>query len=261
MGWKEKSARYYFYDSDEILLAQHIIDEAYDEGFIDWDMYREAMGRIRSNLKGIWMIEQEIPEPVIYTKKYMTDKMGEVTVKGFEDFGILTEICGNYNSKEISIANTGFFVSFNDNFDYIMKVINQYKEIHELSKKAIIDNFNNNEYIREFFYHYYSLEEEISEALNFTASDEREFIRVLHRLLDDKKNGKEKAFKMLFDINNAVEKLKYPFLYFDFGRNEKGERGIYFAVQYRMHDVSGVSEPVLEVFMDDDLNINGFELI
>jgi hypothetical protein len=206
MRWKEESSRYFsdFFDGDEILLAMDIINEAYDDGFINWYIYREAKDRIKANLEGGWMFENET--------KYITQNMGEITVK---HDGIFTQICGNYNSKEIIIASTGL-VSFEENFDYIMNVVNQYSKIHEISKKAIIDNFSNNENIRDFFYKYYSLEEEeFIKLLSFTTPDEDNIRRLIFRFHYDKE-GKEKMFELFFNVNKTVEKLDYPCLYFDY---------------------------------------------
>jgi len=50
--WKKKSKRYYFYEGDDTLLAIDIISEAYENGFINWNVYKKAMNKIRTNING-----------------------------------------------------------------------------------------------------------------------------------------------------------------------------------------------------------------
>jgi N-acetylglutamate synthase/N-acetylornithine aminotransferase len=89
-------------------------------------------------------------------EKYTTKYMGEITVV---DLDIISWINGKYNSKDIQIASTGV-IGFQDNFGYIMKLVDQYKEIHKITKKAIVENYKYNKTIKEYFkYHFDSLEE------------------------------------------------------------------------------------------------------
>jgi hypothetical protein len=55
--WKENSSR--DYSDYGILLAMHIIEEAYEEDLINWIVYQKAMDKIRTNLNGSWMFEQK----------------------------------------------------------------------------------------------------------------------------------------------------------------------------------------------------------
>jgi len=59
MEWKNESTRYYDYDAFDILLAGDILEEAYDENIINWNIYKKAMDKIRTNLNGSWMFEQK----------------------------------------------------------------------------------------------------------------------------------------------------------------------------------------------------------
>lgn len=138
--WKKRSIRYYTYEGDDILLAIDIISEAYEYNIINWNTYKKAIGKVRTNLNGSWMFEQEIEKRVsdkeneyFNETRYMTENMGEITVK---DFGFKS-VYGKYNSEYIQIANMGH-ISFNfeENIDYIFEVINQYAKIHEISKKS-----------------------------------------------------------------------------------------------------------------------------
>ena len=237
--WKKRSIRYYTYEGDDILLAIDIISEAYEYNIINWNTYKKAIGKVRTNLNGSWMFEQEIEKRVsdkeneyFNETRYMTENMGEITVK---DFGVKS-VYGKYNSEYIQIANMGHIsFYFEENIDYIFEVINQYGKIHEISKKAIIENFINNEDIRRFFYYY-----------------------------DPSKEKGRSDFPDIntFDINKVAEKLKNPLLYFDhnfFG--SYGDDKTYIAVQYRLTDETNWSDYVLEVYMDKSLNIYCFEVI
>jgi len=209
-------------------------------------------------------------------KQYITENMGEVTVKnnGFK------YVYGKYNSEEIQIANLGLVSSkFEENFDFFISVINQYGKIHEISKKAIIENFDNDENIRRFFFPYNLLEEEKLFELLRNKGTTRMFLK-----LSDSVEPTEQLLKFCgievfegFDINKAVDKLKYPRLYFvdnSFRRygvgkleypslyftenpfRRYGDEKIYFEVQYCMSDESDL---VLEVFMDRNFKIYCFD--
>ena len=57
MRWKNKSSRPIILD---FVNAMDIVCEAYHEGYINWNVYQKAMARIRTNMNGSWMFEQEI---------------------------------------------------------------------------------------------------------------------------------------------------------------------------------------------------------
>ena len=46
-------------DADSIIYAIDIIGDAYDKGFINWNIYKKAMEKIRTNINGSWMFEQK----------------------------------------------------------------------------------------------------------------------------------------------------------------------------------------------------------
>jgi len=60
LKWKEEISR--DYSDYEILFAMDIIGEAYDEGIINWNIYRKAMDKIKTNYNGSWMFEKEIKD-------------------------------------------------------------------------------------------------------------------------------------------------------------------------------------------------------
>jgi len=298
MRWKEESSRCFsdLYEGDDILLAMDIISEAYDEGFINWYIYREAKDRIKTNLKSSWMFKQEKERETNETEneesnetKYITENMGEITVtdNGFK------YIYGKYNSEKIQIANLGLIsFKFNENFDYIMNIINQYDKIYKISKKAIIKKFKNDENIIRFFNPYYSLEiEELYELIK--KANERNIRKIVDPDNSLKEKEVNKSVKKIndtltfttflnycdscgtlenllilfgidafegFDINKAVNKLKYPRLYFaDNFFGSYGDEKIYFAVQYSKADGTDEADLILEVFMDSNLKVYGFD--
>ena len=194
--------------------------------------------------------------------KYITENMGELTIKNNE----FKYVYGKYNSEEIQIANMGLVSSkFKENFDYIINVINQYEKIHEISKKAILINFKNDTHIRRFFEPYNSLEgDELFELIKKFRNDVsiNTFIHFCNLC-----TSLEELFKLFdinifegFDINKAVDKLKYPRLYFaDNSSGRYGDEEIYFKIQYRMSDDTDESDLILEVFMDSKLKIYCFD--
>jgi hypothetical protein len=138
-----------------------------------------------------------------------------------------------------------------------MNLINQYSKIHEISKKAIIENFSNDENIRSFFLSYNLLEEELYELLRNNGTT-RIFLHHCESM------ETEELLELCginifdgFDINKAVDKLKYPRLYFaDNSSGRYGDENIYFEVQYRMADESDL---LLKVIMDSKLKVYCFD--
>jgi len=67
MRWIEKSTkRYYFQD---LFFSEEIVYFAYSEGYINWNVYQKALGKINSNKNGGWMFEKgnvKIPFVKVY---------------------------------------------------------------------------------------------------------------------------------------------------------------------------------------------------
>jgi hypothetical protein len=69
LKWKNESTRYLDYQKqednnqlsfiDNVLITEEIIEEAYEDGFINWNIYRKARDRIRTVLNGSWMFEKD----------------------------------------------------------------------------------------------------------------------------------------------------------------------------------------------------------
>jgi hypothetical protein len=62
LKWKNESTRYLNYNkqgfSDDISITEEIIEEAYEDGFINRNIYRKARDRIRAVLNGSWMFDK-----------------------------------------------------------------------------------------------------------------------------------------------------------------------------------------------------------
>ena len=57
MRWKdETSERPLVFD---MLYAQEIIHNAYIENYINWNTYKKALARVKTNMNGSWMLEQK----------------------------------------------------------------------------------------------------------------------------------------------------------------------------------------------------------
>jgi len=64
LKWKNESTRYSDYHKQDarvsdVDITEEIIEEAYEDGFINWNIYRKARDRIRTVLNGSWMFEQK----------------------------------------------------------------------------------------------------------------------------------------------------------------------------------------------------------
>jgi len=64
LKWKNESIRYSDYHKQDarvsdVDITEEIIEEAYEDGFINWNIYRKARDRIRTKLNGSWMFEQK----------------------------------------------------------------------------------------------------------------------------------------------------------------------------------------------------------
>ena len=55
MNWRDKNqSRPYCL---EFIYSMEIVSMAYDEGFINWNVYQKAIKKINSNKNGGWMFE------------------------------------------------------------------------------------------------------------------------------------------------------------------------------------------------------------
>ncbi len=62
LKWKNESTRYLDYKkqsfNDDALITEEILEEAYEDGFINWNICRKARDRIRTVINGSWMFER-----------------------------------------------------------------------------------------------------------------------------------------------------------------------------------------------------------
>ena len=134
----------------------------------------------------------------------------------------------SYNDVPVYISLTGV----DDNKAKIAKcieLIDCYAEIHEIAKKAIVENYASSEVIRYYFkFHFETLEKEILVQL-FGSPD-----------------------YSAFSIEKASEQLEYPNLAFIQEFDE-----ICFSVKYRMSN--DYSQEILCVKMDENLNVLDFD--
>jgi len=56
MRWQNKSSRPIIFD---FINAKDIVNDAYNEGYIDWNVYQKAIARINTNMNGSWMFENK----------------------------------------------------------------------------------------------------------------------------------------------------------------------------------------------------------
>jgi len=67
MRWKQKSSeRPVIFDCFD---SKEIVYDAYREGYINWNVYQKAIGKITSNMNGSWMFEKG-SEQIDFSKVY-----------------------------------------------------------------------------------------------------------------------------------------------------------------------------------------------
>ena len=157
--------------------------------------------------------------------EYSTKYFGTLVIDEKSDFEYLNV---KYEDKEINISLSDCNI-YGDKLNVCLNIIDKYIEIDEIAKKAILENFPENETVKYYFeYHFDILEEEkIFEIFGVKTFEE-------------------------FDIVNAVEKLDYPNLLFVIEKN----KAITFSVDYKIS--KEYSDEILCVKMDEKLNITDF---
>jgi hypothetical protein len=155
---------------------------------------------------------------------FATKYFGEIIIGGDGGDG---DTYVKYNNQEIHI----FFYKYNDYGDKIkvcLEIMDKYAEINEIAKKAVVENFSENETIKYYF------------ECHFDILEKEKIVKIF---------GVDNFQEM--DIRNVVEKLKYPNLLFGI-ENDK----ITVSVDYRIS--KDYSDEILCIKMDDKLNITGF---
>jgi hypothetical protein len=62
MRWCKKTSLQPYSQAYDVVLAEEKIWEAYSEGYINWYIYQKALAKIRTNMNGSWMFEQQQKE-------------------------------------------------------------------------------------------------------------------------------------------------------------------------------------------------------
>jgi hypothetical protein len=158
----------------------------------------------------------------VFTTKYF----GEITIDVDDDGHGNTYV--KYNDQKINIFLSSYSL-YGDKIKICLGIIDKYVEINEIAKKAILENFAEDETVKYYFEgHFDTLEkEQIFEIFGVETFDK-------------------------FDIVKTVEKLDYPDLLFGIEKN--GE--ITFSVDYRVS--KEYSDEILCIKMDAKLNIKKF---
>ena len=132
-----------------------------------------------------------------------------------------------YNNQEINIFLNDYSI-YGDKVKICLDIMDKYVEINEIAKKAILENFAENETIKYYF------------ECHFDMLEEEELMEVF-----GVKNFKE------MDTKNVVEKLEYPNLLFSIANNE-----INVSVDYKVS--KEYSDEILCIRMDEKLNVTDF---
>ena len=137
------------------------------------------------------------------------------------------DIYTNYNNQEINI----FFQRYNtyeDKVKICLEIIDKYVEINEIAKKAIMEQFNENATVKNYF------------KCHFDMWGKEQLIKTF---------GTDNFKKI--NIGNIVEKLEYPDLIFSMRNSEITVSLIYMISK-------NFSDEILCIKMDEKLNITEF---
>ena len=155
---------------------------------------------------------------------YKTRYFGDILVDEASDFEYIdTEYDGHEINISLSDCNR-----YGEKMGTCLDILDKYPEINEIAKKAILENFPENEIIRYYFECHFDVLEEapILEIFGVSAFDE-------------------------LDAGKAIENLEYPNLLFGIDEGE-----INFSVDYKVSEE--YSDEILCVKMDKNLNITDF---
>ncbi|MDR2689978.1 MAG: DUF2004 domain-containing protein [Azoarcus sp.] len=162
-------------------------------------------------------------------EKHTTKYFGEIELAIDEDGG-WAEFDIIFNGHEITVSLSDYG-NYADKTKVCWEIIDKYVEIHEITEKAIIENFPKKDGTVNFYFGYH---------FNNDAMDEETLLEVF-----GVKNFEE------LDIKTAVEKMGYPDLLFGIDEGK-----INFSVDYMVSKEH--SDEILCVKMDEELNIIGF---
>ncbi|MDR0525320.1 MAG: DUF2004 domain-containing protein, partial [Spirochaetaceae bacterium] len=154
-----------------------------------------------------------------------TKYFGTIAIDEASDFEYIDV---KYKDKDVNISLSDCN-KLGDNLKVCLDIIDKYVEINEIAKKAVLENFPENETVKYYFECHFDIleEEQIFEIFGVETFDK-------------------------FDIVKTVEKLDYPNLLFGIGKNNE----INFSVDYKIS--KEYSDEILCVKMDAKLNIKKF---
>lgn len=156
--------------------------------------------------------------------EYITKYFGKIIIDERDGHGS-TNL--KYNNHEIHVFLADFNI-YGTKVNLCLEIIDKYFEINEIAKKAILENFPENETIKYYF------------ECHFDVLEEEQLIEIF-----DVANFQE------MDIKNIIEKLEYPNLLFSIENNE-----ISVSIDYMIS--KKYSDEILCVKIDEKLNITGF---
>jgi len=156
--------------------------------------------------------------------KYSTKYFGEIVITEEDGHGSADVL---YDNQKISIFLCDYNL-YGDKVKVCLGIMDKYVEINEIAKKAILENFIENETVKYYFEcHFDILETEyLLEIFDVNSFEE-------------------------MNIKSVVEKLEYPNLLFSIGNNE-----IKVSVDYMVS--KEYSDEILCVRIDEKLNITDF---
>ena len=132
-----------------------------------------------------------------------------------------------YEDKEINIFLSDYSL-YGDKVKVCLEIIDRYIELNEIAKKAMLENFTENETINYYF------------ECHFDALEKEDLMEIF---------GVDEFQKM--EIKSVIEKLEYPNLLFSIENDE-----INVSVDYKISEE--YSDEILCVRMDEKLNVIGF---
>jgi hypothetical protein len=157
--------------------------------------------------------------------EHTTKYFGTIIIDETNDFEYIDV---KYKDKKINVSLSGCN-KYGDKLKVCLDIMDKYIEINEIAKKAILENFPENETVKYYF------------ECHFDILEKEKIIEIF---------GGE-TFEEI-DIVKTVEELDYPNLLFGIEKNNE----IIFSVDYKVSEE--YSGEILCVKMDEKLKVIGF---
>jgi len=156
--------------------------------------------------------------------EFMTKYFGKIIIENYGGHGASNLKCDNHEIR-IFLAD---FDTYGTKVKTCLEILDKYLEINEIAKKAILENFTENEIIKYYF------------ECHFDVLEKDKLMEIFGIV-----NFQE------MDMKSVVEKLEYPNLLFSIENNK-----INVSIDYMVSEK--YSDEILCVKMDEKLNITGF---